>query len=448
MFKNLTNRLSQIFEKIGKQGRLSQEDVSGALREVRIALLEADVALPVVKDFIENVQEKATGQDLIKAVAPGQMVIKIVHDHLIEILGKEAIPLNLAGDPPTVIMMVGLQGTGKTTSTAKLAKYLAQKKRKKVLMASVDIYRPSAQDQLAVLANELNLDCLPIIKDQSPLDISHRAYEKARLEGYDVLLLDTAGRLQIDETLMDELDGLKNRLNPQEVLLVADAMSGQDAVNVADSFHKKVGLTGILLTRIDGDARGGASLSMRSVTGCPIKFLGTGERLDQLEEYHPDRIANRILDKGDVVSLVEQAMETVDQQDAENLAKKMEKGRFDLNDMATQLKQISKMGGVGSIMGMMPGMGKFKDKLQGSGFEDKVIKKQLAIIQSMTKTERRDYRMLKAARKRRVSMGSGTSVHEVNKLLDQFKKMQTMMKRMQKMGKKGLLRDGIKGLFS
>ncbi len=448
MFKSLTNRLSQIFEKIGKQGRLSQEDVSGALREVRIALLEADVALPVVKDFIENVQEKATGQDLIKAVAPGQMVIKIVHDHLIEILGKEAIPLNLAGDPPTVIMMVGLQGTGKTTSTAKLAKYLAQKKRKKVLMASVDIYRPSAQDQLAVLANELNLDCLPIIKDQSPLDISHRAYEKARLEGYDVLLLDTAGRLQIDETLMDELDGLKNRLNPQEVLLVADAMSGQDAVNVADSFHKKVGLTGILLTRIDGDARGGASLSMRSVTGCPIKFLGTGERLDQLEEYHPDRIANRILDKGDVVSLVEQAMETVDQQDAENLAKKMEKGRFDLNDMATQLKQISKMGGVGSIMGMMPGMGKFKDKLQGSGFEDKVIKKQLAIIQSMTKTERRDYRMLKAARKRRVSMGSGTSVHEVNKLLDQFKKMQTMMKRMQKMGKKGLLRDGIKGLFS
>ncbi len=449
MFKNLSDRLNGIFSKLTKRGALSEEDVTAAMREVRIALLEADVALPVVKDFITQVKEKAIGQDVLTSVTPGQMVVKIVHEHLIEVLGgvEGDNALNLAAVPPVVIMMTGLQGSGKTTTTAKIAKFLKDKKNKKSLMASTDIYRPAAREQLETLGQQAEVDTLDIIADEKPLEIVKRALEKARLEAYDVLFIDTAGRLHIDDDLMDELVHIRDLSKPTEILLAADAMTGQDAVTVAKAFQEKVGVTGIILSRVDGDARGGAALSMRQITGCPIKFVGVGERLEELEVFHPDRIAGRILDMGDVVSLVEKVAETLDQEEAEDLAKQMQKGVFTLDDMAKQLGQVSKMGGMSSMLGMLPGIGKIQDKIEASGIDDSMVAKQVAIIRSMTKKERRNYKLLKASRKRRVAMGSGTSVPEVNRLLKQYKDMMLAMKRFNKMGKKGLMRQGMAGLF-
>lgn len=450
MFKNLSDRLNGIFAKLTKRGALSEEDVNAAMREVRIALLEADVALPVVKDFIAQVKEQAIGQDVIQSVTPGQMVIKIVHEHLIKVLGGDqegSNELNLAAVPPVVVMMTGLQGSGKTTTTAKIAKYLKDKKKKKALMVSTDIYRPAAREQLETLGKQAGVETLEIIQDEKPLDIVKRAQERARLEGFDVLFIDTAGRLHIDDDLMDELVQIRDLTKPTEILLAADAMTGQDAVAVAKTFQEKIGVTGIILSRVDGDARGGAALSMRQVTGCPIKFVGVGERIDELEVFHPDRIAGRILDMGDVVSLVEKAAEAIDQDEAEALAKKMQKGSFTLDDMATQLGQISKMGGMSGLMGMMPGMGKIKDKIGEAGIDDSMVARQVAIIRSMTKKERQFYKLLNGSRKRRVAEGSGTSVPEVNRLLKQYKDMMLAMKRFNKMGKKGLMRQGMASLF-
>ncbi|MDP4840721.1 MAG: signal recognition particle protein [Alphaproteobacteria bacterium] len=450
MFRNLSDRLNGIFAKLTKRGALSEEDVNAAMREVRIALLEADVALPVVKDFITQVKEKAIGQDVIQSVTPGQMVIKIVHEHLITVLGGDregGNELNLAAVPPVVIMMTGLQGSGKTTTTAKIAKYLKDKKKKKSLMVSTDIYRPAAREQLETLGKQAGVETLEIIQDEKPLDIVKRAQERARLEGFDVLFIDTAGRLHIDDDLMDELVQIRDLTRPTEILLAADAMTGQDAVSVAKTFQEKIGVTGIILSRVDGDARGGAALSMRQITGCPIKFVGVGERIDALEAFHPDRIAGRILDMGDIVSLVEKAAEAIDQDEAEALAKKMQKGVFTLDDMAAQLGQISKMGGMSGLMGMMPGMGKIKDKIGKAGIDDSMVTRQVAIIRSMTKKERRFYKLLNGSRKRRVAEGSGTSVPEVNRLLKQYQDMMLAMKRFNKMGKKGLMRQGIAGLF-
>jgi signal recognition particle subunit SRP54 len=446
MFQNLSDRLGQVFAKLRKRGALSEEDVNAAMREIRVALLEADVALPVVKDFVEKVKEKAIGQEVIKSITPGQMVVKIVHDHLVEVLGGEGSGLNLATTPPAVILMVGLQGSGKTTSTAKLAKLIKEKNNKKVLLASTDIYRPAAREQLEMLGQQAKIDTLEIIANEKPQAIAKRAYDKAKLEGYDVLFVDTAGRLHIDKELMDELSDLRKYLKPVESILTADAMTGQDAVNVAQSFHKILGLTGIVLTRIDGDARGGAALSMRAVTGCPIKYVGVGERIDQLEPFYPERIASRILDMGDVVTLVEKAAETIDEE-AEAIAKKMQQGQFDFNDMAVQLRQITKMGGFSSLLGMLPGIGKIKDQIQQSGIDDKLVKRQIAMIQSMTGAERLDHRLLNGSRKRRIAMGSGTSVPDVNRLVKQYMDMLDTMKRLKKLGQKGLMRHGLRGLF-
>jgi signal recognition particle subunit SRP54 len=447
MFQSLGDRLGGIFDRLRKRGALNEQDVLNSLREIRIALLEADVALSVVKDFVEKVREKAVGQEVLRSITPGQMVVKIVHDLLVDTLGREIVPLNLNVTPPAVILMVGLQGAGKTTLTGKLALHLRDKQGKKVLMASADIYRPAAREQLATLGVQANVTTLSIQENDTPLGIAKRAYEMARLEGYDVLFLDTAGRLHIDDALMAEVASLKAFLKPSEVLLVADSLTGQDAVTTAKAFHEKLNLTGIALTRIDGDGRGGAALSMRAVTGCPIKYLSTGERLDQLEPFHPDRIAGRILGMGDIVSLVEKAAETIDREDAEAFALKARKGSFDLNDMAKQLEQVSKMGGLGGLMGMMPGVGKIKDKLAGAGVDDKMVTKQLAIIRAMTAKERTQIKLLNGSRRRRIAQGSGTSVPEVNRLLKQFTDMSNMMKRMTKLGEKGLRRHGLAGLL-
>ncbi len=447
MFNNLSQKLGEIFDKLKKRGALNEADVDAALREIRIALLEADVALAIVKDFIAQVKERAIGQEVIKSITPGQMVVKIVHDQLIEVLGSENVALNFATTPPAVMMVVGLQGSGKTTSTAKIARFLKAKKNKKVLMASVDIYRPAAQEQLEILGRQVEVDTLEIIETEKPLEIAKRAYNKAKIEGYDILLLDTAGRLHIDEGLMEELTALKKALNPIETLLVADAMTGQDAVNIARNFQEKVGLSGLVLTRVDGDGRGGAALSIKAITGCPIKLLGVGERVDQIEEFHPDRIAGRILDMGDVVGLVEKAVETIDREEAEELARKAGKGEFDLNDLASQLRQVSKMGGMGGLLSMLPGVGKIKEQIQDAGISDKLVKRQLAIISSMTLKERKNYKLLNGSRRRRIADGSGTTVADVNRLLKQFQDMRDMMKRMSKMGEKGFKRQGLRGLL-
>ncbi|AIK95721.1 signal recognition particle protein [Candidatus Odyssella acanthamoebae] len=447
MFQSLSKRLTGVLDKLRGRGALTEADVTAALREVRIALLEADVALPVVKQFIEGVREKAIGQDVIQSITPGQMVVKIVSDHLIDMLGAKAEEINLAVSPPAVVLMVGLQGSGKTTSTGKLAKYLKEKLNKKVLMASLDVYRPAAQLQLETLGKQLSVETLPIVAGDLPIKITERALKAAKEQGMDVLLLDTAGRLHIDQELMDEVVAVRNISNPIETFLVADAMTGQDAVTIAREFNEKVGVTGIILTRLDGDARGGAALSMRSVTGCPIKFMGMGEKLDQLEPFHPERIASRILDMGDIVSLVERASELVDQDEAERLAKKIQKGSFDLNDMEKQLESMLKMGGFGGIMTMLPGVGKIKDKMDEMGVDDSIIKRQIAIIRSMTKKERRDHKILNGSRRKRIAAGSGTQVQDVNRLVKQFEQMQGMMKRLGKMGKTGLMRGGLKGLF-
>ncbi|MBL6935424.1 MAG: signal recognition particle protein [Alphaproteobacteria bacterium] len=441
MFENLSNQIGSVFDRLKGRGALSQEDIDEGLREVRVALLEADVALSVVKEFIAQVREAAGGEEVVKSVTPGQMVVKIVQDHLVEMLGGEGVALDLAAAPPVVLLLAGLQGSGKTTTCAKIALDLQQKEKKKALMASLDVYRPAAQEQLAILGREADIATLPIVADEKPLEITKRALETAAREGFDLVLLDSAGRIHIDDELMDELAAVAALANPKETLLVADAMTGQDAVKVAQSFHDKITLTGIVLTRIDGDARGGAALSMRAVTGCPIKLLGTGEKLDALEAFHPDRIASRILGMGDVVGLVEKATEVIDQKEAERLAKKMQKGSFDLEDFAAQLAQISKMGGMSKLMGLMPGIGKIKKQVAEADLDEKLIKRQQAIISSMTPAERQRPEILKASRKKRVAAGSGTAVSDVNRLLKQFKDMNRMMKRMGKMGGKGLPAD-------
>jgi len=447
MFDSLTGRLSDVFDRLRKRGALSEADVDAALRDVRVALLEADVALSVVRDFIAKAKADAMGENVLRSVTPGQMVIKVVNDALIEMLGGEAEELNMMAVPPVGIMLVGLQGSGKTTTAAKIGLRLQTRDRKKVMMASLDTQRPAAQEQLKILGEQAEVATLPVIPGQGPVDIAKRALEAARLGGYDVVLYDTAGRLSIDEALMGEMSQIRTAVDPHETLLVADAMTGQDAVNVAERFHETAGLTGIVLTRVDGDGRGGAALSMRAVTGCPIKLIGVGEKLDELEEFHPERIANRILGMGDVVSLVEKAAETIDQEEAEALAKKIQKGQFDLEDMSKQLQQMRKMGGLSGLMDMLPGAGKMKDQMAKANIDERMIGQQEAIISSMTKKERSRPKLIHASRKRRIAAGSGTTVQDVNKLLKQFQTMSKVMKRMSKMGKKGMMRQGLQGLM-
>jgi len=442
MFDNLTERLGGIFDALKKRGALREEDVDEAMREIRVALLEADVALPVVKDFIEAVRIKAVGQDVIRSVTPGQMVVKIVHDELMTVLGTEGNELNLIGVPPVAIMMVGLQGSGKTTTSAKLGARLTKRDNKKVLMASLDIYRPAAQQQLATLGEQTEVAVLQSIFGEQPVAIAKRAMETGRKEGFDVVILDTAGRLHIDQELMAEVAQVRDAAKPTETLLVTDAMTGQDAVNVAREFNEKVGITGIALTRVDGDARGGAALSMRTITGAPIKLMGTGEKMDALELFQAERIAGSILGMGDVVGLVEKASEFVEQEEAEAMAKKMLKGQFTLDDMAQQLAQIKKMGNLEGLLGMMPGAQNIKKQMAGANIDDKMIGRQEAIIRSMTKKERVNPKVLNGSRRRRIADGSGTSVQDVNRVLKQFKQMSQMMKKAGKMGKKGLMRGG------
>ncbi|MEO8557900.1 MAG: signal recognition particle protein [Rhodospirillales bacterium] len=450
MFDSLSKRLGDVFERLTRRGALSEADVDAALREVRTALLEADVALPVVKDFVDAVRAKAVGQDVIKSVTPGQMVVKIVHDHLVETLGGQGVELDLNATPPVAILMVGLQGSGKTTTTAKIAYRLAQggqgilagqRDKKKVLMASLDVTRPAAQQQLAILGQQAGVATLSIVPLEQPVAITKRALETARREGYDVVMLDTAGRLAIDERLMAEVAAVRDVAKPRETLLVVDAMTGQDAVNLARSFNEKVGVTGIVLTRVDGDARGGAALSMRAVTGRPIKLLGVGEKIDALEPFHPDRIASRILGMGDIVSLVERAAETIEQDEAERLAAKMKKGEFDLNDMVSQLRQLKKMGGLSGLMSMLPGVAKIKAQMKDAKVDEKALSRQEAIIMSMTPKERRNPNLIHASRKKRIAIGSGTQVQDINKLLKQHMEMGRMMKRVNKLGEKGVMRN-------
>ncbi len=450
MFEALSSRLNGVFDRLRRRGALSEADVQEALREVRIALLEADVALPVVKDFIARVRERAVGQEVIRSVSPAQQVIKIVNDCLVEALGgggEGPRGLDLNAPAPVPVLMVGLQGSGKTTTSGKIALRLRTREKKKVLLASLDVQRPAAQLQLAQLAERAGVASLPIVPGQGPLEIAARAMDVARRELYDVVILDTAGRLAIDEALMAEVAAVKAATRPHETLLVVDAMTGQDAVNTARAFQEKVGVTGIVMTRVDGDARGGAALSMRAVTGAPIKLLGAGEKLDALEEFHPDRIANRILGMGDIVSLVERAAETIDREQAEKLAAKMQKGQFDLEDYANQLRQITKMGSLSGILGMLPGIGRMKQQIEEANLDQTMLKRQAAIIGSMTPAERRRPEIIKASRKRRIAAGSGTTVQEVNRLLKQFDDMSTMMKRMNKMGQKGLMRGGLAALL-
>ncbi len=429
MFSRLGNSLGKVFDKLRGKGYISEDDINVAMREIRLALLEADVSLDIAKSFINTIKEKAIGAEVIKSITPGQQIVKIVHDKLVSLLGSDNQALNLHAQPPAVIMMVGLQGSGKTTSTAKLALRLKQKAHKKVLVTSLDTYRPAAQDQLEVLAKQIAIDSVSIIKDQKPLQIAKRALEQATKESFDILILDTAGRLHTDKDLIEELKQVKSITSPIETLLVADSLTGQDAVNIAREFNDKVGLTGIILTRIDGDARGGAALSMRQITGCPIKFIGVGEKPSEFEEFHPDRIVSRILDMGDVVSLVEKASEAINEEDAKKMATKMQKGSFDMEDLLSQLRTMKKMGGLGKMMNLIPGIGKIKDQLAGANIDDKILIRQEAIIQSMTKKERRSPDLINASRRKRIALGSGTKVEDVNKLLKQFMTMNKMMRK-------------------
>ncbi len=443
MFDTLSDRLTGVFDRLRGRGALNEGDVREAMREVRVALLEADVALPVARKFIDAVTEKAVGQAVLKSVTPGQQVVKIVHDELVEMLGGSdgfaGTPLTLDVRPPAVILMVGLQGSGKTTTTAKLGKLIREKNGKKVLMASLDVARPAAQEQLAVLGEQVQVATLPIVPGQQPVDIARRALESARLQAVDVLMLDTAGRLHVDEALMAEMKAVAGVSAPTEVLLVVDSLTGQDAVNVAQSFAGEVPLTGVILTRMDGDARGGAALSMRAVTGKPIKFAGTGEKLDAIEPFSPERVAGRILGMGDVVSLVEKAAATIEKEEADRLASRMLKGQFDLTDLRSQLKQMQNMGGLGMLASMMPGMKKAKQAMAQSGVDDKVLVHMDAIIGSMTPKERQRPELMNAKRKKRVAAGSGTEVQDVNKLLKMHQEMGRAMKQIRKMG-------GLKGL--
>ena len=445
MFESLQSRLTGVFDKLRGRGALSEADVDAALGEVRTALIEADVALPVVKEFIDKVRPRAVGENVIRSVQPGQQVIKIVHDVLVETLGQENEKLSI-GSPPAPILMVGLQGSGKTTTSAKLGLLLQTKEKKRVLMASLDTSRPAAMEQLRVLGEQAGIATLPIVAGQGPLDIARRAVASAKVGGYDAVILDTAGRQHIDEQLMAEVASVKQLVNPHETLLVADALTGQDAVNIAKSFNDRVKISGIILTRVDGDGRGGAALSMRSVTGAPIKFLGAGEKLDALEPFHPQRVASRILDMGDVVSLVEKAAETLDKEQAEKIAAKMKKGQFDMNDLFSQLAQMKKLGGMKGVLGMLPGVGKIKDQIAAAGLDDKILTRQEAIIQSMTKKERADPDVINGSRRKRIAAGAGVDVSEVNKLLKMHRQMADMMKKMGKGGRMPMM-PGMGGGF-
>jgi len=439
VFDGLSEKFGNIFDRLKKRGALSEADVTEAMREIRVALLEADVALPVAKKFIDSVTKEAVGHDVIKSVTPGQMVIKIVNDHLIAMLGPEDAEINLAATSPVPILMVGLQGSGKTTTAGKLALRLKSKDRKKVLVAGLDVARPAAQEQLAQLAIQAEVDSLPPVIGEQPLGIAKRAMDIGRREGFDVVILDTAGRLAIDQELMAEVADIRKAVLPAEILLVADAMSGQDAVNVASEFNEKIGITGIVLTRVDGDARGGAALSMRSVTGCPIKLMGVGETLDALETFQAERIAGRILGMGDIVGLVEKAGEVADQAEVEKIAKRALKGQFTLEDLQQQLAQVKNMGDINGLMGMLPGVGKMKKQIAEANIDDRMISRQEAIILSMTLQERRNPKLLNAKRRKRIAAGSGTSVQDVNRLLKQFQQMASMMKKMGKKGMNGMM---------
>jgi len=446
LFESLSGRLADIFDRLKRKGALSEDDVAAALREIRIALIEADVALPVVKDFVNAVREKAVGQEVLRSVTPGQMVVKLVHDHLVATLGGDGM-LNFNVVPPAAILMVGLQGSGKTTTAAKIARLLQVREKKKVLLASLDVARPAAQEQLATLAKQIGGASLPIVAGERPTAITKHAMDTGKREGFDAVILDTAGRLHVDEPLMQEVAAVHEIAQPAETLLVVDSLTGQDAVNLGKAFAARIALTGIVLTRIDGDARGGAALSMRAVTGKPIKFLGTGEKLDALEAFHAERVASRILGMGDIVSLVEKATETADRDEAEKLARKLEKGGFDLDDLASQLKQVRKMGGMGGILSHLPGVAKVKKQLDQANIDEGMLKRQEAILSSMTKAERKNPKLLNASRRQRIAAGSGTTVPEINRLIKQYQDMALMMKRMGKLGQKGLARHGIGALM-
>lgn len=447
MFDNLSEKFSGVFQKLRQRGTLTEDDVADALREVRLALLDADVALPVVKEFIAQVRERALGQEVLESLSPGQQVVKIVQDALVDALGGEGsspITLNAA---PSVILMVGLQGSGKTTTSGKLALYLNKRERRKILLAGLDTQRPAAQLQLQILAEQAGVSSLPIVAGETPVQIADRALQTARREGFDVLVLDTAGRLSINEELMDEVRQISAVASPAETLLVVDAMTGQDAVTTAKHFHEAVGITGIVMTRMDSDARGGAALSMRKITGAPIKLMGLGEKLDALEEFHPERVAGRILDMGDIVGLVEKVSDKIDAEEAEELAKRMMRGQYTLEDYASQLRQITKLGSISGIMSMLPGVGNLKKQLDGADLDTSVLKRQQAIISSMTVKERRDPDIIKASRKKRIAAGSGTSPQEINQLLKQFEMISGLMKKMRKMGGKGLMRHGLASML-
>ena len=437
MFETLQSRLGGVFDKMRGRGALGESDVEAAMQEVRAALLDADVALPVVTEFVDKVRPRALGESVLRSVTPAQMVIKIVHDVLVETLGAQNETLDL-GSPPAPILMVGLQGSGKTTTSAKLALMLQNRDKKRVLMASLDVRRPAAMEQLKILGEQTGVATLPILANQLPLDIAKRALASARVGGYDALILDTAGRQHIDDALMSEVTQIRDAVKPHETLLVADSLTGQDAVNIAKAFNERVHVSGIILTRADGDARGGAALSMRSVTGAPIKFLGVGEKVEALEAFHPDRVASRLLDMGDVVTLVEKAAETIDREQAEKLARKMKKGEFDMNDLADQLRQMRKMGGMEGVLAMLPGVGKVKDQLAAAGLDDGILKRQEAIIHSMTKKERAKPDILNGSRRKRIATGAGVEVSDVNKLVKMHRQMADMMKRVGKLGARGL----------
>ena len=443
MFETLSQGFSTALEKLTRQGVLREDEISTALREVRAALLEADVTLDITKRFIKSVGEKARGQAVTKSVTPGQQVIKIVHDELIKVLEGTSETSNALkiDNPPATILMVGLQGSGKTTTTAKLALRLQSKEKKKVLMASLDTRRPAAMEQLEILGKSNSIDTLPIVKNQSAQQITSRAIQQASLGGYDVIILDSAGRMQIDNELMKEIETIKDLSNPNETLLIADGLTGQEAVNVASAFNDRLNISGVVLTRMDGDGRGGAALSMVSTIGRSIKFIGTGEKVEALEEFHPDRIARRILGMGDIVSLVEKASETLEAEKAERSMRRFQKGLFNMNDLKSQLEQMQKMGGLKSLMGMMPGMGKLTKNLDDKSLDDSVIRRQIALIQSMTKKERVSPNLLQASRKRRIALGAGVEVPELNKLIKMHRQMSDMMKRMGKMGGKGMLKS-------
>ena len=448
MFENLSDRLSGVFGKLTRQGALSDDDIATALREVRVALLEADVSLPVARDFVKRVADKARGQAVTKSVTPGQQVVKIVHDELIHVLGGEgALAAMRIDSPPAPILMVGLQGSGKTTTTAKLARRLKEREGKRVLMASLDTRRPAAMEQLAVLGTQVGVDTLPIVPGQDAVAIARRAKQQATLAGYDVVMLDTAGRLHVDDALMAEVAAVRDATKPHETLLVVDGLTGQDAVNVAEQFDGRVGISGVVLTRMDGDGRGGAALSMRAVTGKPIRFVGLGEKMDALEEFHPERVAGRILGMGDIVALVEKAQETLEAEAAERMMKRFQKGQFNMNDLKGQLEQMLKMGGMQGLMGMMPGMAKMQRQMDEAGFDDTVLRRQIALINSMTKKERRSPDLLQASRKKRIAAGAGLEVQELNRLLKMHRQMADVMKKMGGMGKKGLMRGGLGALL-